>query len=91
MVEQLDIFARTTDPDTSHGYVPGRQAETLLAFIRSNGDGWTAYELHKRTEIPQNVVSRRLRDLQDAGLVRVDGARCGGSARLCQVYKEAQR
>ena len=89
MVEQLDIFARATDPQTSKGYVPSPLAADLLEFIRSNPDGWTAYELAERTGRQQNVVARRLTDLLHAGLVVADGSRRGGSARLCQVYKEA--
>ena len=91
MVEQLDIFARTTDPETSKGYKPGSQKHVLLEFIRANPRGWTPFELAERTGMQQSVVAARLTQLKRAGLIVVDGARCGGSARLCQVYKEAQR
>lgn len=88
---QIDIFARATDPQTSKGYIPSPLAADLLEFIRANPAGWTAYELAKRVDRQQSVVARRLTDLHEAGLIVVDGSRRGGSARLCQVYKEAQR
>lgn len=92
-VEQLDLLARPTDPDTSHTAaasitgppLAAQQAlvlETVHRFHRMHSRGATAWEVvtlvDPRHQLQQSVAARRLTDLARAGLVADSGERRAG-------------
>lgn len=62
-----DVFARTTDPDTSHEathFDPTNVERAILEAIIAGGeDGMTCYEVVKATGLPVQTASPRFKPL----------------------------
>ncbi len=97
-MSQLDLFARTTDPTTSHEagetirpYVSGMRLE-ILKQLATTSEGLTAADLADRFErawskrVQQSSVARRLTTLREQGYASVDGTRPGHTGRPCTVW-----
>lgn len=95
MSTQLDIDfesrARRSDPETSHeaarraGEFAGHHHARILAALAQ--DARTIYELAHSTGIDHVAVARRMKELEDAGLVvRTSLRRNSPSGRPCVVW-----
>lgn len=85
------MSARATDPQTSHDAAQGSlvfartQSDTVYEALRQverNNVGGTSREIKEHLDasggnIPQNVIARRLDDLEDVGKVRRTGLKRG--------------
>lgn len=95
-VVELTLFdvpgaARATDPETSKdaAFAPGLNAQRLAVLLALVPADATAYDLTLRLTqaVQQNVVARRLDDLQANGYARpTDDKRPGSSTRLLRVW-----
>lgn len=98
VTDQLDLFARPSDPDTSYEagetirpYVSGMRLQ-ILEQLATTSQGFTAAELAERfttawgRPVQQNSIARRLTTLRGQGYASVDGTRPGHTGRACTVW-----
>lgn len=102
-VDAVTPGVRNTDPGTSHAAwhslatkLPKQRALVLVAVCNNSlhyqgstavHHGVTAPELAKLLDRQQSVMSKRLSELVQAGLLYEDGSRLGTSGRQVTIYQ----